>query len=63
MTYRPEPDTDSPTGRRIEVTQKMVGAGEAALARFNPDLDPYSVGVERILHAALEAGGYTLTEI
>jgi hypothetical protein len=41
----------------------MCAAGANAFARFDSDFDSYSVGVERVVRACLEAGGYLVREI
>lgn len=39
----------------------MIEAGEGELAGFNDEFAPLSEGVERILEAALLAGGYRVS--
>ena len=60
MTYQQNDDTESATGRRIEITREMVAAGERELV-FDSELIRSAV-VFDILAAALEAGGYQVID-
>lgn len=58
MTYCPENDSESGTGRRleIEITPEMIEAG-AKEVTFDSELLRTEVA-EEVLRAALRAGGY-----
>lgn len=42
----------------IEITPEMIEAGVGPMATFDPDFGTWAEGVERVLEAALVAGGY-----
>jgi hypothetical protein len=65
MTYRPDDDTGSATGRRkteIEITPEMIEAAARALALFDTEFSTLEDGAESLLRTALETGGYSVME-
>jgi len=61
MTYQRIDDTGAETGRRIEITGAMLSAAARALSLFDPQFATANEGAARVLSAALEAGGSTVT--
>lgn len=61
LTYHPEIDRsalDRPT-LEIKITPAMLEAGMLEFSHFNEDYGPVDEAVERIIEAALLAGGFS----
>lgn len=59
MTYRPDFDTDSATGRRfqeVEITPEMIESAVRVLRVYDDELSSPREGVRLVLEAAFDAG-------